>query len=245
MLLRDRVAIVTGAAAGIGAGIATYFAEQGAKVFLLDRDGTQNVETARAIGGVARAVACDVRSRADVQSACDMAMGECGRIDILVNNAGVYPRRPFLEMTESQWDEIQDTNLKSMFHCCQAVLPHMVSRRAGKVINISSVTFHLGSAGLAHYVASKGGAIGLTRSLAREMGGSGICVNCVTPGAVLVEAERKVATDEQVLAIVELQSIKRRILPLDIARVCAFLASDLSDGMTGQTLNVDGGWAMY
>jgi 3-oxoacyl-[acyl-carrier protein] reductase len=121
----------------------------------------------------------------------------------------------------------------------------MVRQRAGKIVNISSVTFHLGTANLTHYVASKGGVIGFTRAMAREMGPHGIHVNCITPGAILVEAERAVATDEQLLAIVNDQSIKRRILPIDVARVCCFLSCGLSDGMTGQTLNVDGGWVMY
>jgi 3-oxoacyl-[acyl-carrier protein] reductase len=120
-----------------------------------------------------------------------------------------------------------------------------VARRAGKVVNISSVTFHLGMALLTHYVASKGGVIGLTRSLAREMGEFNIHVNCITPGAIKVEAEAKVVTAEQVQAWMASQCLQRRILPIDIARVCLFLSSELSDGMTGQTLNVDGGWVMH
>lgn len=245
MLLSDKIAVVTGAATGIGEGIAKLFSENNAKTFLLDRDIDRNETTARALAGFAQAIGCDVRNRPDIERAVDRIVRECGRIDILINNAGIYPKQPFLQMTEAQWDEIQDINLKSMFHTCQAVLPHMVARRAGKIVNISSVTFHVGMANLAHYVASKGGVIGLTRSLAREMGTHGICINCITPGAVMVEIERKVATPEQLQAIVDLQSIKRRILPLDIARVCLFLSSELSDAMTGQTLNVDGGWAMY
>jgi 3-oxoacyl-[acyl-carrier protein] reductase len=177
--------------------------------------------------------------------AAQTAVREFDRVDILINNAGIYPRQAFLSMTEAQWDEMQEINLKSMFHSSQAVLPEMVRRGAGKIVNISSVTFHFGPANLTHYVASKGGVIGLTRSLAREMGPHGIHVNCITPGAVLVEAEKAVATEEQVQAVVNNQSIQRRILPLDIARVCSFLSCELSDGMTGQTLNVDGGWVMY
>lgn len=121
----------------------------------------------------------------------------------------------------------------------------MIANRAGKIVNISSVTFHLGLAELTHYVASKGGVIGLTRALARELGESNIHVNCVTPGAVLVEAEKSVATEAQVQQWVSSQSLNRRILPIDIARVCVFLASELSDGVTGQTINVDGGWIMH
>ena len=172
-------------------------------------------------------------------------MEKWGRIDVLVNNAGVYPRQEFLTMSERQWDDMLDINLKSMFHLQQAVLPHMIARRRGKIVNVSSVTFHAGAANLVHYVASKGGAIGLTRSLAREVGRHNIHINCITPGAVQVEMEKAVVTEEQVAAYVAEQCLDRRILPLDIARAALFLSSELSDGMTGQTLNVDGGWIMH
>ena len=247
-LLEHKVALVTGAAAGIGEGIARLFAAQGARVFLVDREAAANEAVARAIessGGWARALTCDVRDGAAIARTVDAAAGEGGRIDVLVNNAGVYPRHPFLEMTEGEWDDIQNVNLKSMFHVLKAVAPMMVASRSGRIVNISSVVFFLGLRGLAHYAASKGGVIGLTRTLARELGEHGIHVNCITPGAILVESERKVATEEQVRAIVELQSLKRRLLPDDVARACLFLASDLSDGITGQTLNVDGGWVMH
>jgi 3-oxoacyl-[acyl-carrier protein] reductase len=245
MLLQDKVAIVTGAATGIGEGIAQLFVSEGAHVFMLDRDTARNEEAARALPGKATAIACDVRDSKQIQNAVDAAMQQFGRIDILINNAGIYPRQAFLGMTEEQWDEMQNTNLKSIFFFCRAVLPHMTKQGSGKVVNISSVTFHVGSPNLSHYVSSKGGVIGFTRSVAREMGSHGVSINCITPGAILVEAEKKVATEEQIQAILELQSIKRRLVPLDIARVCVFLSSELSDGMTGQTLNVDGGWVMY
>jgi 3-oxoacyl-[acyl-carrier protein] reductase len=187
----------------------------------------------------------DVRYSAEIAPWVEGAIGNFGRIDVLINNAGIYPRQAFLGMSEAQWDEMQDVNLKSMFHTLQAVLPHMVKQRGGKVVNISSVTFHLGMALMSHYIASKGGVIGLTRSLAREMGGHNIHINCITPGAIKTESEAKVVTEEQARAMVASQSLQRRIMPLDIARVCLFLSSELSDGMTGQTLNVDGGWMMY
>ncbi len=245
MLLQDKVAIVTGAATGIGEGIAQLFVSEGAHVFMLDRDAGRNEEGARALQGNATAIPCDVRDSGEIQNAVDAVIGRFGRIDILINNAGIYPRQPFLEMTEEQWDDVQNTNLKSVFFTCRSVLPHMTQRGAGKVVNISSVTFHFGPVNLAHYVSSKGGVIGFTRAVAREMGAHGVFVNCITPGAILVEAEKKVATEEQIQAILELQSIKRRLVPLDIARACLFLSSELSDGITGQTLNVDGGWVMY
>ncbi len=248
MLLKGKVALVTGSAAGIGNEVARLFAEHEASLVLFDRDQGRNQAAAAGLertGVTVRAAAVDLRDGAAIRAAVLSALDALGRIDILVNNAGVYPRRAFLETSEQEWDDMQANNLKSMFHLAQAVLPGMIARRAGKMVNISSVTFHLGMANLVHYVASKGGVIGLTRSLAREMGEHNIHVNCITPGAVMVEAEKEFVTDEQARAWVGQQCLKRRIVPIDIARACLFLASELSDGMTGQTLNVDGGWVMH
>jgi 3-oxoacyl-[acyl-carrier protein] reductase len=247
-MLKNRVALITGAATGIGEAIARLFASHGAHTYLLDRDsaGCRSVaESIVADGGSATPFAGDVQRSADIAPWVEGAIRDFGRIDILINNAGIYPRQAFLGMSEAQWDEMHEINLKSMFHTLQQVLPHMVSQRGGKVVNISSVTFHLGMALLSHYVASKGGVIGLTRSLAREMGPYNIHLNCITPGAIKTEAEAKVVTDDQVKVIMASQCLQRRIMPIDIARVCLFLSSELSDGMTGQTLNVDGGWMMY
>lgn len=242
------MALVTGAAAGIGEGTAHLFAEEGAHVFILDRNPSGGAAVADAIqakGGSAFSFAADVRRPDTIQPAVQDALQRFGRIDILINNAGIYPRRSFLEMSEQEWDEMQEVNLKGVFHCTKLVAPHMVAQRAGKIVNISSVTFFKGMANLSHYVASKGGVIGLTRSLAREMGPYNVYVNCITPGAIEVETEKLVATPEQIAAIVAQQCLPRRLAPIDIARVCLFLASAWSDGLTGQTVNVDGGLVMY
>jgi 3-oxoacyl-[acyl-carrier protein] reductase len=245
MLLTNKVAVITGSATGIGHAIAAIFAENGASLVLFDRNAEANERTASELrsGGKTRVLefTLDLRDRPAMDAALSSARSQLGPVDILVNNAGVYPRQSFLEMTEEQWDEMQAINLKSMFHATQATLPDMLGRGSGKIINISSVTFHLGMAQLTHYVASKGGVIGLTRSLAREVGPQNVHVNCVTPGAIAVEAEKLFVTDDQIKAWLDQQSLKRRILPIDIARTCLFLASELSDGLTGQTLNVDGG----
>jgi 3-oxoacyl-[acyl-carrier protein] reductase len=234
-MLKDKTAIITGSATGIGEGVARLFSEQGAKLILLDlKEETHGLPHTRAF-------ACDVSDSEQVAR----VLAEAGPADILINNAGIYPRRPFLETTEAEWDHMQAVNLKSMFLTTRAVLPGMVERSYGKVVNISSVTFHLGLANLCHYVASKGGVMGLTRSLAREFGPCGVYVNCITPGAILVEAEKAVQTEEALREIVSQQSLKRRLVPEDVARVCLFLASDLSDGLTGQTINVDAGWIMH
>ncbi len=248
MLLQDHVALITGAGAGIGEAIARLFAEEGARVFLLDRDAVSGhavAESIRAAGGCAAPFTADVRHRQEIATAVQAAVDQFGRIDVLVNNAGIFPRQPFLEMTSAQWDEMQDVNLKSMFHTGQLVLPHMIARRSGTIVNISSVTFHLGMSNMAHYVSSKGGVIGLTRALAREAGGHGIRVNCITPGAIRTESEARFVTPEEAQAFMASQCLQRRLTPLDVARVCLFLSCELSSGMTGQCLNVDGGWVMY
>jgi 3-oxoacyl-[acyl-carrier protein] reductase len=247
-LLNEKVAIVTGAAAGIGAGVARLFAAEGAHVFLVDLDGDQVKAVAAELqseGGSAFGFEADARSRNAMAAVVNEALTRFGRIDVLVNNAGIYPRQPFLQMTEEQWDTMQDINLKSVFHCTQLVMPHMVKQRSGAVVNISSVTFFTGLAPLTHYIASKGAIIGFSRALAREIGEHNVRVNCITPGAIETEGERKLMAKEQADTVLAVQSLKRRITPLDLARVCLFLSSELSDAMTGQTLNVDGGWIMY
>ena len=246
-MLKDQVALISGAATGIGEAVARLFAAQGAHVHILDRDLAGCQEVAASIstsGGCAVAYGGDVQNREDI-AAWVQGAARLGRIDILINNAGIYPRQSFLELSEAQWDEMQQINLKSMFHTMQLVLPHMMTQRRGKVVNISSVTFHVGMAMLSHYVASKGGVIGLTRSVAREMGEHNIHVNCITPGAVKTLAEARVLSDAEAGGIMAMQCLKRRIMPLDLARVCLFLSSEMSDGMTGQVLNVDGGWVMH
>jgi 3-oxoacyl-[acyl-carrier protein] reductase len=247
-LLKDKVVIVTGAAAGIGAGVAKLFTGCGAHVFLADLDGEgvkKTAATLQAEGGSAFAFEANAGSRDAMASVVEDAVKRFGRIDVLINNAGIYPRHPFLEMTEEQWDTMQNINLKSVFHCSKLVMPHMVRQRAGAVVNISSVTFFTGLKNLTHYIASKGAIIGFTRGLAREMGEHNVRVNCITPGAIETEGERKLLTKQDTDVFMAQQSLKRRITPLDVAHVCLFLSTELSDAMTGQTLNVDGGWIMY
>jgi 3-oxoacyl-[acyl-carrier protein] reductase len=198
-----------------------------------------------ASGGSAAPFAGDVRDPEAVSALVKAAFDRYGRVDILINNAGIFPRRPFMEMSEADWDTMHDVNLKSMFLTSRAVLPFMIQQQSGKIVNLSSVTFHLGVPGLTHYVSSKGGVVGFTRSHAREMGPQNIHVNCITPGAIHTQSEANFVSPEQVQIFVESQSLRRRIEPLDVARVCLFLSCPLSDGMTGQTLNVDGGWAMH
>lgn len=247
MLLSEKVALVTGAATGIGEAVARLLAAEGARVFMLDRDASGNqavAESIRAAGGWAEPFTADVRQPAQIAPAVDAAIARFGRIDTLINNAGIFPRQTFLEMTEAQWNEMHDVNVKSMFHTLKLVLPHMFAQRAGKVVNFASITFFLGTLHLSHYVASKGAVIGLTRSLAREAGEYNVHVNCVAPGGIQTASEPRFVTEETTRQFMASQCLHRRITPLDVARVCLFLSSELSDGMTGQTLTVDGGWVM-
>jgi len=248
MLLLDKVSIVTGAAAGIGVGIAELFAQQGAIVYLIDIDGDACEAAAQRInaaGGRAYPHTGDVSKVDSIIGAVQTAASRHGRIDILVNNAGIYPRRLFIEMEEAEWDQMHAVNLKSVFHLCKLVVPHMIEQRSGKIINLSSVTFFKGLANLSHYVATKGGMIGFSRSLARELGPHNVHINCITPGAIKTEGEVIHADPAMIAEIQRRQCLDRRLLPLDVARVALFLASELSDGMTGQTINVDGGLILY
>ena len=174
-LLDGKVCLVTGAAAGIGAGIVDLYASHGAVVYAID---------VNAGAGAAHSFLADVRRPEELKPAMTHAIANYGRIDVLVNNAGIYPRKPFVEMTEAEWDEVIDVNLKGVFHCTKLVLPHMLEQRAGKIVNIASIHVFRGGANLSHYTASKCGVVGLTGSLSREVGPSGVYVNCITPGAI-------------------------------------------------------------
>src|SRR5262249_3336288 len=149
----------------------------------------------------------------------DATMQRFARIDILINNAGIFPRQPFLEMTDEQWDDMHNVNLKGTFRMTQLVVPHMIRQGGGKIVNISSVTVFMGVPLLSHYVASKAGVIGFTRVLARELGEQNICVNCITPGAIQSESEKFFVSEEQGREFIRRQCLKRRLQPVDIARV--------------------------
>jgi 3-oxoacyl-[acyl-carrier protein] reductase len=244
--LEDRVAIVTGAAKGIGQAIAQEFASEGAKVVVVDLDARGAKVTASQLVTGGLAVEADVADEHAVAFMVERTVREFGGVNILVNNAGLYPRYAWHEMTVEQWDRIQAVNLKSCFLCARAVFPHLKAKGGGKIINLSSVTFWVGAPrNLVHYIASKGGVIGFTRALARDVGEFNIQVNAITPGAVETDEERKVATPEQVAEIVALQCLRCRVTPKNIARTALFLASTDSDAITGQTINVDAGWAMH
>jgi NAD(P)-dependent dehydrogenase (short-subunit alcohol dehydrogenase family) len=249
MRLKDRVAIVTGAARGIGQEFCLALAREGARVVAADiLSCAETVAKAQEAGGEALEVTTDVASVESTQATADQILQSFGRIDILVNNAAVLAKRtPFEQIPEADWDRVMAVNVKGMWLCCKAVVPVMRQQGKGKIINISSDTIWLGAPMTLHYVASKGAVFGFTRALARELSGTGINVNAITPGLTLTEGTQGILDPETIAHIraggvlVEQQIIKRNEQPSDLAGTMVFLASDDSDFITGQTINVNGG----
>jgi 3-oxoacyl-[acyl-carrier protein] reductase len=249
MSLDGRIAVVTGAASGIGRSCCEVLARGGASVVAAGLDGhglDETVERVRAAGGRALAVEADVSDAAAVARLAETTREDLGPADILVNNAAVYPNGPWFEVDEAEWDEVFAVNVKGYWLCARALRDQLRSRGRGSVVNVSSITFFIGSEGFLHYVSSKGAVIGLTRGLAREVGPEEIRVNAVAPGAFPTAAERLPGRDlERYSAeVLASQSLKRRGVVEDVANVVAFFASDASSFVTGQTLVVDGGWVM-
>jgi len=258
--LEGKTAVVTGGARGIGRGIAGAFAREGAAVAVCDIDQNAATKTADALrdtaGAHAMAVAVDVRDGGRVAAMVEAVTQRFDGVDVLVNNAGVSKVAPFLETDEALWDDTLAVNLKGAFLCCRAVLPGMLARGRGAIINISSQSGKRGNAQYAAYCASKFGLIGLTQSLAQEYAETGIRVNAICPGVVFTElwqspdmleryAAKRGIEPEGVEDYFKAQIPLGRLgTPEDVARVAVFLASDESGYMTGQALNVTGGTLM-
>lgn len=251
MRLKDRVAIVTGGARGLGRAYCLGLAGEGARVVVADLDiaGAQAVlKEIEERGGQGLALETDV---AQQESTLEMARqtGErFGRIDALINNAALYAQLsalPFDKTSIEEWDRVMAVNLRGIFLCCQAVFPWMKRAGRGKIINIASGTVWIGASARIHYTTSKAGAIGFTRALARELGPFNICVNCLTPGLTDTEAARAVQPETVQDEVAKLRCFKRREVPQDLVGTIIFLCSDESDFITGQTINVDGGMTMH
>jgi 2-hydroxycyclohexanecarboxyl-CoA dehydrogenase len=246
MTLDGRVALVTGAARGIGAAIAHRLAAHGATVVVADLDGDAAGATAEALDGKAFGVAVDVSSSASVNAALDEVRAAAGPPAILVNNAGIDVIKPFVDSTEEEWDRIIAVNLKGPINCSRAVLDAMIERKYGRIVNIASDAGRVGSSGEAVYSATKGGVIAFTKTLAREMARHGITVNCVCPGPTETALLAQVAEYSQKLyeSVSRAIPLGRTAQPDDIAPAVAFLASDDASYITGQTLSVSGGLTM-
>lgn len=232
-MLNDKIAIVTGAAKGIGRGIAEVLAKKGAKVVVTDIEKAEGVE-----------FVCDVSSRGSVENLINEVKAKYDRVDILVNNAGIYPFKNFTDLTDADWDKVLDVNLKGTFMLSQAALKAMPD--GGKIVNISSIASLVGFEGLTHYCASKGGMNGLTRALALELAPRKINVNVVAPGAISTPgANWESMTADEMKKQLSLIPWNRIGTPEDIANAVAFLASSEADYITGQVLVVDGGWTLH
>lgn len=251
-ILAGRVALVTGGGRGIGPALCEGLASAGSTVAVNYRQSRAGAEAVcrgiTELGGVARAVEGDVSSVSSIWSMFERVEEQLGPVDILVNNAGIFPYATWDSITEAGWDEVFDTNVKGMFFCSQRAATGMARRGWGRILNIGSVSYFLGRGGLpySHYIASKGAAVGLTRALAHELGSSGITVNAIAPGAIVTAGEVALYPDAQALAErqAERQAVPRRIVPEDVAAAVVFFASPEASAVTGQTLLVDGGWAM-
>jgi 3-oxoacyl-[acyl-carrier protein] reductase len=251
--LKGKVVVVTGGGHGIGKAYCSAFARAGARVVVADIDGAAAEQVARQICDGSNAESLAVRvDVADEQAARNMAaqsIDRFGRIDVLINNAAIFATIPMnrgrIETIDpEEWDRLMAVNLKGLFFCCRAVLPIMRAQKAGKIIAIASGTVFAGSPGRIHYVTSKAATIGFTRTLAREVGDDNITVNVLAPGNTLSEDN---PTEEIVRfrqSSVGLRALKRVQVPEDVVGAMLYLASPLSDFMTGQTINVDGGIAM-
>lgn len=242
MSLVGKVAVVTGAARGLGRAIALRLAGDGASVSVWDLNLEGAKDTARLIrerGGQAIGCGGSSAKAADIADAVGRTRAELGKVAILVNNAARSPFCKFEDLTEEIWDDLMAVNLKGPFLCCKAIIPDMVEARWGRIINISSSSAQTGSARQTHYAASKAGVIGFTKSLAQEYATSGITVNNVPPGFVNTEGLQESPVDVEAFA--PLTPMKRPGRPENIAAAVAFLASKDADYITGHTLSVNGG----
>lgn len=246
--LENKIALITGASRGIGKGIAEVFAQHGAQVAF---SYASSDEKARALenelsskyGVKVQGYKSNAASLSEAEALIEQVLADFGRLDVLVNNAGITRDTLLMRMTETQWDEVINTNLKSAFNLTKASLKPFLKQKSGSIINMTSVVGVMGNAGQANYAASKAGMIGFTKSVAKELGSRNIRCNAVAPG--FIQTEMTAALDEATLkGWTDTIPLKRGGTPEDVANLCLFLASDLSTYITGQTLHVDGGMVM-
>lgn len=246
-LLEGKIALITGAARGIGKAIALKYASEGANIAFTDLVIDENAENTKkeleAFGVKVIAIASNAASFDESHTVVEQVVKEFGKLDILVNNAGITKDGLMMRMSEQQWDAVINVNLKSAFNFVHAVTPVMMRQKSGCIINMSSVVGVSGNAGQANYSASKAGMIGLAKSIAQELGSRGIRANAVAPGFIITEMTGKLPEDVK-KQWAEQIPLKRGGTPEDVANVCTFLASDLASYVTGQVISVCGGMKM-
>ncbi|MDX8365031.1 3-oxoacyl-[acyl-carrier-protein] reductase [Cytobacillus sp. IB215665] len=247
MTLQGKVALVTGASRGIGRAIALELAKQGASVVVnfagSEARANEVVDEIKTIGSEAVAIQADVGNSEAVSSMIKGVIAKFGKLDILVNNAGITRDNLLMRMKEDEWDTVINTNLKGVFNCTKAVTRQMMKQRAGRIINIASVVGVAGNPGQANYVAAKAGVIGLTKSSAKELASRNITVNAIAPGFITTDMTDELNEDIRNEMLKQIPLVKFGE-PTDVAAVVAFIASEASGYMTGQTLHVDGGMVM-
>ena len=243
MMLENKVALITGGSRGIGRAIAECFAAEGCSVAFTYNSNTTAAEEVlsvlRAKGVQAEAYMQDAGSSTGAEEVVSKILEQFGHIDILVNNAGITRDTLLLRMTEQQWDEVLQANLKSAYAYTKAVLPAMMKQRSGSIISTSSVVALTGNPGQSNYAASKAGLIAFSKSVAKEVGSRGIRVNCIAPGFIATDMTAQLNDDQRVAILAQIP-MKRVGTPEDIAHAALFLASDLSSYISGQVLAVDG-----
>ena len=243
MSLAERVAVVTGAGRGIGAAVACLFARVGARVALLDRDAAGVTRSAEAIGlagGEALPFPTDITDSFAVERTLDAVVDEWGRLDVLVNNAGMRRESTLEDLTDEDWAEVLDVNLRATFVCAQAAVPHMLAAGSGRILSAASAAARLGQPNQSAYAAAKAGVIGLTRTWARELGPRGINANAVAPGFIESELGPALAPEDRARLVAHLPA-RRLGTREEVANVYLFLASDLSSFVNGAVVGVDGG----
>lgn len=249
MLLSDKICVVTGAASARGLGLATakLFAAHGAKVAVLDLDAAASRAAAASIGPEHLGVACDVTDKDACETAVAAVLARYGRIDALVNNAGITQPIKTLDITAANYEAVTDVSLRGTLYMSQATLPAMVKQGAGAIVCISSVSAQRGGGifGGPHYSAAKAGVLGLARAMAREFGPAGVRVNSVTPGLIQTDITAGKLTDAMRVDILKGIPLNRLGDADDVAKICLFLASDLSSYVTGATIDVNGGMLIH
>lgn len=247
MITIKKTVLVTGASRGIGSAIAKAFADDGYNVvinYLNSEMSAKALETSiKEEGHSAICYKADVRDKAQVQEMIEKSVLEFGSVDVLVNNAGISQQKLFGDITQGEWDDMLNVHLKGTFNCCQSVLPYIISKKQGKIINISSIWGMTGASCEVHYSAAKAAVIGLTKALAKELGPSNIQVNCVAPGIIDTDMNAFLNEQEE-KELVEQTPLLRYGKPEEIAQVVLFLASSKADFITGQVISPNGGFVI-